>query len=1567
MSDLSRSKTGAGSSFLSRRFTGLTLVSRGNASESNEEIHGPLGLNLLHEPSEPFIDFVFVHGLRGGSRKTWSKSENKAHFWPKEWLPVEPRFKNVRIHSFGYDSDWGDRKASQVTVHDLGQALLGDVANNPALNGRGNDSPLVMVGHSMGGVIIKKMLMLAKQNSAHWGLANRVHSMFFLATPHRGADSAQLLSNLLKITVSHGSKSYVDNLVPNSDAIQVINDEFRNVYGGIQLWSFFETRPTSIGIIVGKESATLGLPGERVQLLNADHRHVCKFDDPADPNYCTLRNAFVSTIDTIERTSLFQRQDEHKREMKELSLYLGLLETPEADFADIVDLKTEGSCCWLTDKTSFQDWQQGPDGYPKHFWLSGEPAVGKSTLAAHVIKYLEECNSDCSYFFFKQGGSGKSIVADLLCSLAWQMAYANKSIRQRILLMQKEEVLINRSDEGCVWRVVFLARIFRTELRQPHYWVIDGLDECDNHSALFPLLGKIDKSFPLKVFMTSRPSLAIERYFLQERVTTVAEVVERTNSMHDIELFLQAHAHYLLVANDSDRLRLVRQILQKSNGNFLWTRLVVKELEEAHSEQRVREVLESVPRGMDELYSRILTNLLATPRNTELVMAILRWCVCAARPLSVDELREALRLDIGEVLPQLEKSAGSICGYLVYVDQQSKVRIAHQTVKEYLFRGHESSRFRIKRPEAHLRIAGVCLSYLCDEEMKPPRYRRGNTVSRARKRSTFSVYGTRYFSGHVARSTSSDDTQLLCLNSFLQSNSLTWIEMIAASGDLSSLTEAAKYFKDFLERRAKYRSPIGKEVQNVSEWANDLIRLVAQFGGMLVKTPSAVHFLVPPVCPPESIIFRTFGESPRGLRLVGLSQKQWDDRLCCIVSHQNQVLSVACRDNKVALGLSDGTVSVYHESTFQIKCRLRHGEQVRRIAFATNNIYIASVGRRKLCLWNTATRELLWTASLRDQPVALEFSEDDAVVMAATKANSVGFWDVESGKALDVAQFCDYDEEEKEEHHYRRSPMLASISPGLKLLGVVYRSRPIIFWDLEEQTYVGQYQRSRGGGASPEPLILAFLLNPKPEISLAAVAYQDGDIVVFDPWSQETEAIADADASTLAASPDGTVLATGSGDGVIKLYDFETLTLFYQINSYQQDIRALSFNSNGLRFLDIREDYCNVWEPSVLVRRVARGDDSSIDISERVIDGPQITTTQALAETLAITAMVAHHESEYVFCGRENGSVAAISITTGYVAQQLFSHGKNIAVISLEWNPRANILATVDRSGCCTVRKVLRALPGPFESQGPMIQRKLSCAVHQTLLSNEGERFLVSTAEADSIMRLDNGSVLNHAIVNSSRSSWRWMNHPVDSGKLMLIVDGEVNVYDWQDFTNLFKVKCIEFDTNIEKTPPETTIAAPSVQSNHVCMAFFGPKAGGFAPMLRVWPSKLFLPGDHLAKATAIWDALAKEVKCIIGVYKSLLVFLADSGWVCSLDMDETRAIKYYTKHFYVPQNWHTSIQDIAMTASKKGVVIIAVKNEVAIFQNGLDFEERVGYDGTTVSAEASMRSVLKRGVSSPV
>jgi hypothetical protein len=97
----------------------------------------------------------------------------------------------------------------------------------------------------------------------------------------------------------------------NSSSISTINEAFRQYTKDLQLWSFYETLPTMIGIIVDKHSATLGCEGERTALLNADHRDVCKFDSQSDPNYRTLRNALSSTLDKVVSESMLKMSGLH--------------------------------------------------------------------------------------------------------------------------------------------------------------------------------------------------------------------------------------------------------------------------------------------------------------------------------------------------------------------------------------------------------------------------------------------------------------------------------------------------------------------------------------------------------------------------------------------------------------------------------------------------------------------------------------------------------------------------------------------------------------------------------------------------------------------------------------------------------------------------------------------------------------------------------------------------------------------------------------------------------------------------------------------------------------------------------------------------------------------------------------------------------------------------------------------------------------------------------------------------------------------------------------------------------
>lgn len=127
---MERSKTEAtlsGRSFLSRTFT-----KRDAGGHSSENSKGPFGLNLLFDPDDPAIaDLVFVHGLGGGSKSTWTKSNDPSLYWPKEWLPQDPCFQDFRIHSFGYNSNWGDE--SILNVHDFAKALLASIQDCPQI------------------------------------------------------------------------------------------------------------------------------------------------------------------------------------------------------------------------------------------------------------------------------------------------------------------------------------------------------------------------------------------------------------------------------------------------------------------------------------------------------------------------------------------------------------------------------------------------------------------------------------------------------------------------------------------------------------------------------------------------------------------------------------------------------------------------------------------------------------------------------------------------------------------------------------------------------------------------------------------------------------------------------------------------------------------------------------------------------------------------------------------------------------------------------------------------------------------------------------------------------------------------------------------------------------------------------------------------------------------------------------------------------------------------------------------------------------------------------------------
>ena len=152
-----------------------------------------------------------------------------------------------------------------MNIHHFAKSLLGEMSVSPYLGDTDMpmaDMPIVLIGHSMSGLVIKKAYLLASQDSAHKTLAKRVRTFYFYVTPHRGSDWAKLLNNVLRCVYS--SRAYVADLKRNSETIQSTNDEFRNYSNDLNLWSFYETQKVTLGVfrtfIVDADSATFSAP-----------------------------------------------------------------------------------------------------------------------------------------------------------------------------------------------------------------------------------------------------------------------------------------------------------------------------------------------------------------------------------------------------------------------------------------------------------------------------------------------------------------------------------------------------------------------------------------------------------------------------------------------------------------------------------------------------------------------------------------------------------------------------------------------------------------------------------------------------------------------------------------------------------------------------------------------------------------------------------------------------------------------------------------------------------------------------------------------------------------------------------------------------------------------------------------------------------------------------------------------------------------------------------------------------------------------------------------------------------
>ena len=309
-------------------------------------------------------------------------------------------------------------------------------------------------------------------------------------------------------------------------------------------------------------------------------------------------------------------------------------------------------------------------------------------------------------------------------------------------------------------------------------FVIDALDECDDPDRVISLIQRLS--------ITSNARRRI-RTFLSSRhrphLSSASEIRMEDNNSFDILRYIDNKfmVWQSLCPSAFSSQQPTQTIMEKAEGSFLWANLAVSILlrESTLEPFEIAHRLALLPTDLDAVYETILGRI-RDSRDDRLRRAArdaLTLVMCAQRPLSILELREALavtrKLEITQktqkgVIPRdIAAQLPVLCGGLIEVLPETPtlensvsgilgqtVTLIHISVKEFLLR-EASSALVIHwdeggKADLHFHAALICLSFInATFEHESYAFSHLPTASKAIASSHFLEYAVLYGMQHL--------------------------------------------------------------------------------------------------------------------------------------------------------------------------------------------------------------------------------------------------------------------------------------------------------------------------------------------------------------------------------------------------------------------------------------------------------------------------------------------------------------------------------------------------------------------------------------------------------------------------------------------------------------------------------------------------------------------------------------------------------------------------------------------------------------------------------------------------
>ncbi|KAJ9213962.1 hypothetical protein DTO166G4_4407 [Paecilomyces variotii] len=538
-----------------------------------------------------------------------------------------------------------------------------------------------------------------------------------------------------------------------------------------------------------------------------------------------------------------------------------------------------GTCDWILEDPLYKNWRLYKHSDKPILSIQGKPGFGKTTICPVVIDNLVKPQESSqplphnvvAYYFFN-GRIGQDTAG-----LAFRSILA-----QLLQIFRHETRAVDIASALCDWKVVGQRRATDNEVfavlrllfkRFPgSNIVIDAVDECSDPNNLLDRIYDLTHGFEgTSLVIFSRPTVEIPESW--EGKFDILNLLREHNA-GDLTLFVKSKVEELmerkLLPTASSDVH-VEKIVPRANGMFLWVKLLIKflQLKRLTVNQRL-DAIENLNRleGLDAIYteiSRKLSDDAATEWNINIIKGF-RWILGVRRPIHIKELLEAIIVPfdrprtVGDIIPDFEKSFGSIFGGLLELTTSRMVQFIHMSAYEFFttteragISNRSATNLQSDKVQIHLTIGLTALAYLVHTVPAEPLSGDRNVIPNAtltRGKFPLLPYVAQYWSQHIVEAIMHSTPALDIYRDGHDHLIRLLLEFVYSKPRVTMWLEASWLFRNppvvcplpdnMFDATGNYDSQLSEVVKETSRFSEDVKTLNNSWSYILEKEPNEV-------------------------------------------------------------------------------------------------------------------------------------------------------------------------------------------------------------------------------------------------------------------------------------------------------------------------------------------------------------------------------------------------------------------------------------------------------------------------------------------------------------------------------------------------------------------------------------------------------------------------------------------------------------------------------------------------------------------------------------------------------